>query len=97
MIILLIFIRNIYKIVSYKNNIDNNNILFYIDKLKTDNEPVFLKDLNINGNDLNVIGFKNIQTGECLKYLLYKLHFDKNINNKNDLKKLAKERYDELY
>ena len=83
--------------VSYKNNIDNNNILFYIDKLKTDNEPVFLKDLKINGNVLNVIGFKNIQIGECLKYLLYKVHFDKNINNKNDLKKLAKERYDELF
>ena len=57
------------------------------------NECFSLKDLNINGNELIELGFnKGKEIGEILNYLLDKVMENSELNNKDQLIKLAKER-----
>lgn len=90
-------IYNVIKIIAFKIGKDTDEIYSYIDKIRNNNEPIFIKDLKIDGLDLLNIGFQNIQVGNCLKFLLHSVYIDKALNNHDDLIKLAKERYYELY
>ena len=87
------YFYDLITIYSTKYNIDLKYVLDIVDNFKNNNEPIFVKDLEINGNDLITIGFKEKQIGDCLISLLDEVHKDKSFNNKNKLIKLAKEKY----
>jgi tRNA nucleotidyltransferase (CCA-adding enzyme) len=55
------------------------------------NQPVKIRDLDINGNDLITLGFKGKSIGEMLNLLLDKVMENPNINNKQKLIKISKE------
>lgn len=64
-----------------------------LDLILEQNECFTLKDLNINGKDLIELGFnKGKEIGEILKYLLDKVIDNPDLNNKENLIKLAKEK-----
>ena len=87
------YLFDLVTIYSHKNNIDLNSLIQIVNNLKNNNEPIFIKDLDINGNDLISLGFKEKQIGECLINLLDEVHRDKQYNIKNRLINLAKEKY----
>jgi len=60
-------------------------------EIKDDKEPICIKDLKIDGNDLIDIGLKYKQIGNALKFLLNNVIMDPFLNNKDDLIKLVKE------
>lgn len=69
------------------------NIESKLDLILEQNECFSLKDLNINGNELIELGFnKGKEIGEILNYLLEKVIENPELNNKDQLIKLAKER-----
>lgn len=69
------------------------NIESKLDLILEQNECFSLKDLNINGNELIELGFnKGKEIGEILNYLLDKVIENPELNNKEQLIKLAKER-----
>lgn len=77
---------NFYK---YMNKNYSNVLDAYNSIVETD-DPIFISDLKINGDDLKKIGIKNILIGNTLKYLLEHC-FKYPKDNKNDvLTKLAR-------
>ena len=64
-----------------------------LDLILEQNECFSLKDLKINGRELIELGFnKGKEIGEILNYLLEKVIENPDLNNKEQLIKLAKER-----
>ncbi|MBE7047074.1 MAG: CCA tRNA nucleotidyltransferase [Ruminococcaceae bacterium] len=58
-------------------------------------EPYLISHLNINGKDLLNMGFKGIDTGDCLKYLIDKVTKNPSLNTKEILTKEAEKYYAE--
>lgn len=67
------------------NLIDLYQIKELIGKIKEDNDCIKLSDLNINGNDLLVLGYKGKEIGENLNFLLQSVIEEKVKNNKSEL------------
>ena len=59
--------------------------LYNLNFPEIENEPIFIKDLKITGNDIIVYGIKGKKIGEILNFLLDKVHKDPNLNEKNKL------------
>lgn len=59
-------------------------------KIIMNKEPLLLKDLKINGDDLKELGLEGKQIGECLTYLLEKALAKPTINIKETLTNMAK-------
>lgn len=72
---------------------DNEKFNTLLDKVTTiiqNNEPLEIKDLNINGNDLLSIGFENgPRIGTTLNQLLIEVLNNPALNNKDELIKIA--------
>ncbi|WP_160691469.1 CCA tRNA nucleotidyltransferase [Clostridium sp. C2-6-12] len=69
------------------------NIESKLDLILEQNECFDLKDLNINGKELIELGFnRGKEIGEILNYLLDKVIENPDLNNKEQLMKLAKQR-----
>ena len=88
---------DLIKIVSFKENKNLKHILEKVINYETNKDPIFLKDMKINGYDLMSIGIKNKNIGLVLNKLLIKIHSDKTINNRDELIKIAKGVKNELY
>lgn len=58
-------------------------------KIIMNNEPLLLKDLEIDGDDLKKLGLEGKQVGDCLKYLLEKAWAKPTINKKETLTNMA--------
>lgn len=72
---------------SYNRIIELDN---YITKIIQNNEPIYLKDLNISGNDLIELGCKKGKSiGEILNILLLEVYKNPTINEYNSLKQIA--------
>lgn len=56
-------------------------------------DPIYISDLNINGDDLLSIGFKGIQIGQFLKECLELVHIEPCLNNRLILLELANSKY----
>lgn len=66
----------------------------FLEDIKMNQDPIYLKDLAIGGKDLLEIGFKRGKhLGEILEALLDEVHKTPNINEKETLIKLVKERF----
>jgi len=85
---------NFYKLLYIKQVINPENNLKQIYKLAKNlsSQPIFLKDLNINGNDIKNLGFKNKNIGVILNYLLDIIHKQPEKNFYDMLIKLAQEK-----
>ncbi|MCL2610872.1 MAG: CCA tRNA nucleotidyltransferase [Defluviitaleaceae bacterium] len=59
--------------------------LYELNFSTVETEPIFLKDLEITGNDLISCGITGKKIGEILNFLLDKVHKDPNLNDKNRL------------
>lgn len=55
-------------------------------------EPLTLQELELDGNDLKFLGYQGKEIGEILNYLLDKVLEEPELNNKETLLKLVKER-----
>ena len=64
-----------------------------INSFKDENCPIFLKDLEINGNDMMYIGFNGPEIGVALNELLRIVHKNRLYNNKKLLQEIAKKAY----
>lgn len=85
--------ENIYKLlklVSFKESIDLNNDFAIIKEIEQNNEPIFISQLDINGNDLISLGLSGIEIGQALNSLIDIVHKDKNLNKKSVLLKNIK-------
>lgn len=85
-----------YKILEYnliefsKECITIKKIINTLNYFLKNNDPIFLKDLNITGTDLiKELNLKGKDIGLMLNILLEKVHENPKINNKSDLLKLA--------
>lgn len=56
-----------------------------VDEIISTNDPIFLKDLEINGNDLIKLGYQKNEIGKHLNLLLYTVHLKPELNNIVDL------------
>ena len=77
-------------LISFKENVDLTDDLKILNDICSNNEPIFLKYLNINGNDLNNIGIIGKKVGEVLLSLIEDVHEDKQKNYKDLLISIAK-------
>ncbi len=59
-------------------------------KVINEHQPLYLKDLKVNGDDMKELGFENRQIGEVLDYLLNLTYGHPDYNEKEKLMKLAK-------
>ena len=64
-----------------------------INGFRDENCPIFLKDLEINGNDMMYIGFNGPEIGVALNELLRIVHKNRLYNNKKLLQEIAKKAY----
>ena len=78
-------IYDLIKIYAFKNNIDLSKLYDIINNIEHNNEPIFLKDLNIDGNDIKEYIKEKNKIGIYLKQLLFMVHNDKNLNSKQKL------------
>lgn len=63
-------IRQAISIISVQQTMDIEvvgNILLKLDEILKNGEPIFLKDLDINGNDIKEYGYRGIEIGRTLK------------------------------
>lgn len=58
-------------------------------RIKAAKEPIFIKELEIDGNDLTRLGINGDMTGKVLKMLLKTVHRQPDKNNREVLEKLA--------
>lgn len=72
-------------LISFKENINVESLLYMIKEIKENDEPIFLSQLSVNGNDLLKIGKKGVEIGNILYQLLDIVHKNKNLNEKNIL------------
>lgn len=77
---------------------DNNKELHlkvknYVDKLKESKCPIFISELNVNGNDMINIGFRGQEIGLALSELLKIVHKNRGYNDKKLLQDIAKKAY----
>ncbi len=68
-----------------------NNCKILLKEIKENADPISIKDLSINGNNLISLGLKQKQIGIALKYALNKVIIDPDLNNKTVLLKLIEE------
>lgn len=79
----LLYVKKVLDIEFEKKYCDKiNNLIKEIDLNK---ECYSLKELALNGRDLNALGYKGKEIGEKLNFLLYNVIENPNINNKTDL------------
>ncbi|MEN2258221.1 CCA tRNA nucleotidyltransferase [Paraclostridium benzoelyticum] len=79
----LLYVKKVLDIEFEKKYYDKiNNLIKEIDLNK---ECYSLKELALNGRDLNALGYKGKEIGEKLNFLLYNVIENPNINNKTDL------------
>ena len=78
-------------------NLKNDKLLKKIENLvdsyKKDDVPIFIKDLNIKGEDLIEIGFREKEIGIALNELLKIVHKNRDFNTKKLLQEIAKKAY----
>lgn len=82
---------DLVKIVSYKENINLDYVSDIVCKYEALGVPIFIKDLNINGNDLSDLGYSGKDIGDMLLFLQRQVHIDKNKNVREELINIAKE------
>lgn len=75
---------DINKII-YDNEKYFNKIIDILHEIEENNECYTIKNLNINGNDIISLGYKNEKIGEILNYLLEEVIKDPGLNEKNIL------------
>lgn len=79
----LLYVKKVLDMEFEKKYYDKiNNLIKEIDLNK---ECYSLKELALNGRDLNALGYKGKEIGEKLNFLLYNVIENPNINNKTDL------------
>lgn len=71
--------------VIYDNEKYFNKIIDILYEIEENNECYTIKNLNINGNDIISLGYKNEKIGEILNYLLEEVIKDPALNEKNML------------
>ena len=65
--------------------------MYLLEEIHALNEPIFVEDLAIDGNDLIEAGIcEGKDVGKLLKMLVERVHIKPNENNRQDLIKLAK-------
>lgn len=75
---------DINKII-YDNEKYFNKIIDILHEIEENNECYTIKNLNINGNDIISLGYKNEKIGEILNYLLEEVIKDPGLNEKKIL------------
>ena len=81
--------------VEFKKIVDETDIseaFKTANKIISANEPYKISHLNICGNDLSSLGFTGKQIGSILEFLIEKVIYDKTLNTKEALIKIAKEK-----
>ena len=69
----------------YSNCYDSNISFDIIDNIISTNQPFMAKHLDINGNDIQLLGYKGEEIGKKIKYLLELVKLDKILNKKEFL------------
>ncbi len=82
------FLKTILYVQEILIGVSNKEILKNINIVLDNNEPINTKDLALNGKDMQEAGFKGVQIGEKLSFLLDEVHKNPNINTKEELLKL---------
>ncbi len=81
-----------FKVVLYVQEVltgvDNSVILKNVNNVLDNQEPINIKDLAVNGKDMQTAGFSGVQIGEKLSFLLDEVHKNPKVNTKEDLLKL---------
>lgn len=78
----ILYIQEILKCVDNKNIINNTRIVI------ANKDPITLKDLQVNGGELQNVGIFGKDIGEILNFLLDEVHKNPNINVKDKLLEL---------
>lgn len=85
------FIRLIY--INENDKILVKKIESYIKECEKTKCPIFIKDLEINGNDIMNIGFDGVEVGVVLRNIQKIVYKNRECNNKEKLMSLIKEAY----
>lgn len=70
-------------------NVDNSKILANIKEIYNNNDPITIKDLAVNGRDMQQLGLTGVKIGETLNYLLDEVHKKPQLNTKVTLENMA--------
>lgn len=70
-----------------------NDVSKTIEKLQKEHCPIFVKDLDINGNDIMSVGYDGQEVGIVINWLLKIVHKNRYYNNKKKLLEIIKKIY----
>ncbi|MCQ2609384.1 MAG: hypothetical protein MJ151_01115 [Lachnospiraceae bacterium] len=84
------------ELIQSVENICTKDLVLIAKKMRENQEPVFIKDLAITGNDLMNIGYSGKEIGIALKYLIQIVHKDMRYNDKQKLLEISKKAYKEI-
>ncbi len=88
------FYKTIIYIQEVLEGVDNHKIFQNIDNVISNKDGLVIKDLDVNGKDMQQLGLIGVKIGEMLNYLLDEVHKKPEINNNDELLKLAKAKMD---
>ncbi len=79
------FLKTILYLEEILVGVDNSEIFENIDKILENNDPIYLKDLAVNGRDMQEAGLKGKEIGRQLEFLLNEVHKNPSVNTKEQL------------
>ncbi len=82
------FFKTMLYVQEILTGVDNSSILKNVNIVLENNQPINIKDLAVNGKDMQEAGFVGVQIGEKLSFLLDEVHKNPKINTKEQLIKL---------
>ncbi len=85
-----VFYKTIVYIQGILKAMDNYKIIENIEYILENNEPINIKDLRVNGQDMQEIGIVGVGIGKTLNFLLDEVHKNPEMNQREILIDLAK-------
>ncbi len=79
------FFKTMLYVQEILTSVDNSSILKNVNTVLANNEPINIKDLVVNGKDMQEAGFSGVQIGEKLNFLLDEVHKNPELNTKEQL------------
>ena len=78
-------------VLSFKYNVNFNDIIEKINSYEKNATPIFLKDLAVNGDWFKDFGYSGPDIGYAMNFVLSKIWENEKLNNKEDIKLILNE------
>ncbi len=79
------FYETVLVVQAVLKKVDNSRVLEMVKGVFERKEPINIKDLAVNGGDMQSLGITGVKIGETLNFLLDEVHKDPSLNTRDEL------------